>query len=222
MAKSEKMIVSPRITLIGGIFAVVAMIVWLGATLGGVLLYTVSPLRPLHVSWLPVLFNVIPVVNTGYSMFYMFVSELGIGPTAFMVNVGWMITGFLAVPVFPALWRLLRGAIAKIGVVVGAVGFISLIGIGYHPMVVSPLHSVFGMISFVGTGVAVFLVSYVMLKGTFFSKAIVVTGFAYAAVDLIFLLTHLTIFEWGVFFIGGLWVLAVGIQMILKRNVTEV
>ncbi len=219
MMSSQEGGINPRVTLVGGVFAVASMIVWVTTTVGGACLYTVLPVRPLLVAWLPVPFPVVPVVNTGYSPWYMYVSELGIGPTASMVNAGWIVAGILVVPLFPALWGLFRESVpARVGIVFGVVGFASMIGVGLHPMVVSPLHIVFGTVSYVGTSVGVFLLSYVMLKTRFFSNTVSAIGFAYVSAGWIYLFTGLTIFEWSALLISHLWVLSVGVQMILNAG----
>ncbi len=100
MVKSEKMAGNPSIILIGGIFAVISMIVGIVCVLGAVVTYTGFPFRPLATRWLPF---PIPVISTGYSMWYQFISELGVGPSAFMFNMGLILAGILALPIFPGV-----------------------------------------------------------------------------------------------------------------------
>lgn len=216
MAKSEKTVGNSSIILIGGIFAVISMVIGIFCVLGAVVTYTGFPFRPLATSWL--LFP-IPVINTGYSMWYQFISELGVGPSAFMFNVGLILTGILALPVFPGLLGLFRGSIiAKIGMVLGLTASIALIGVGLAPMVMSSLHGPFAMVFFISVGIAIVLISFEMYRGAFFSKAIVIYGVIFAIVDLAFLLVGGALLEWAVFFVIVTWILAVGIQVILKRN----
>lgn len=131
--------VNPRITLIGGVFAIISMIVGTVCTLGALFQYTMFPLRGLPIPLIP---YPLPVINTGFSIWYQAISELGIGPSAFLFNVGLIILGFLILPIFPALLGLLRNhVIAKIGILSGIVTCIGIIGVGLAPMVMSPLHS---------------------------------------------------------------------------------
>ncbi|MFB0562087.1 MAG: hypothetical protein ACETWM_12860 [Candidatus Lokiarchaeia archaeon] len=221
--------VNQRIILIGGLSAVVSMLVNIVCIVGAVVTYTGFPFRPLLINWLPQFFDLLllpirltPVINTGYSGWYMFVSELGIGPSAFIFNVGLIISGILVLPLFPCLLWLLKQSIkAKIGIVMGMITYISLIGVGLAPTVLSPLHVLFGAFFFLFGGIAIVLLSYSMLQGTFFSKAIAVYGFFVAVVDLIGIIFGGTVLEWIIYSAMVLWILLVGVQMILKRNVTE-
>lgn len=216
LAKSKRKSVNSSIVLIGGLFAIISMIVGIFCVLGAMVTYTGFPFRPLFVGFFSL---IVPVINTGYSMSYMFISELGIGPSAFMFNVGLILTGILALPIFPGLLGLFKDSIiAKIAMVLGVVSSIALIGVGLAPMVMSPLHGIFAMIFFISVGIAIILLSFKMYQGTFFSKAIVIYGFFFAAVDLAFLLLGGAVLEWAIFFVVVTWILAVGIQVVLKRS----
>ena len=46
MMSSQEGGINPRVTLVGGVFAVASMIVWVTTTVGGACLYTVLPVRP--------------------------------------------------------------------------------------------------------------------------------------------------------------------------------
>ncbi len=211
--------VKQRIILIGGLSAVVSMVVNIVCIVGAVFTYTVFPFRPLPVPFLPF---PIPVINTGYSGWYMFVSELGIGPSAFIFNVGLIISGFLVLPMFPCLlWPLRRSIKAKIGIVMAMITYVSLIGVGFAPMVLSTLHVLFGAVFFLFGGIAIVLLSYEMLQDTFFSKTIAVYGFFVGAVYLIGIIFGGTVLEWIIYSAMMCWILFVGAQMILKSKVTE-
>ncbi|MHA1209565.1 MAG: DUF998 domain-containing protein [Candidatus Freyarchaeota archaeon] len=208
------------VTLIGGVFAVASALVGILCTLGALFQYTLFPFRPFPVPWLP---YPIPVINTGFSIWYQAISELGIGPSAFLFNVGLMILGVLVVPTLPTLLRLLKGSIAaKIGVVSGAVTCVGVFGVGLAPMVISPLHSLFGVVFFVSVCITVLMLSYAMLRGAFFSRAVAVYGFFFVGVDLTFMIVANSVWEWMVFFVLVTWILLVGIEMLLKRSTAEV
>lgn len=219
MAKSETD-VDPRITLIGGLFAVIATIVGTVSILGAVATYTVFPFRPLSIG----LFYPIPVINTGYNFWYQYVSEMSAGPSAFLYNVGVIITGILAIPVFPSMLRLLRSTtVAKIGIIFGVVASIAMSFSSVFPLYVNSAgHGIFAGIFFASIGIAIVLLTYAMYRSTFFSRVNVAIGVIFVIVDLIFIATGISVAEWTVFIIIVIWLLAVGIHMIIKRNVTEV
>jgi hypothetical membrane protein len=208
---------NPRLILIGGIFAVVSMAVDLVCVLGAVFTYTGSPFRMLWISYFPM---VIP--NTGYSMTSQAISELGVGPSAFLFNTGLVIAGILTLPVFPGLLGLFRGSnIARIGTVFGVVGAVGSIGVGLCPMVVSPYHGLFAMIFFISAGIAIILLSVKMYQIEFFTKALVIYGVFFAAVDIAFLILETWILEWAVFFVVATWIIAVGVWVLIKRKEIE-
>lgn len=220
MAKTGAVGADPRSTLISGLFAVVSMCVGIVSILGAVVLYSSSPLKPAFIRGFPFPF---PVLNSGYVIFGQYISELGIGPSSFLFNYGLMVTGVLAVPLFPGLLKLLRNTtVAKVGVIFGSVAAIALIGVGAFPMVVSSLHGPFSTVFFVCIGVSIVLISWEMLRGAFFSKAIAYYGFFFVLVDLSFIILGNPAAEWGFFFVIVTWLLATGIQMLLKRSVTEI
>ncbi|MGQ9720596.1 MAG: hypothetical protein ACUVXA_04645 [Candidatus Jordarchaeum sp.] len=209
------------VTLIGGLFAVISTIVGTVSILGAVVTYTVFPFRPLSFMWLPF---PIPVINTGYNFWYQYVSEMSAGPSAFLYNVGVIITGILAIPVFPSMLRLLRStAIAKIGIVSGVIASIAMSFSSVFPLYVNSAgHGISAGIFFASIGIAIVLLSYAMYRGTYFSKVNIAIGIIFVIVDLSFMFTGNPVAEWAVFFVIVLWLLAVGIHMIIKRNVTEV
>lgn len=83
-------------------------------------------------------------------------------------------------------------------------------------MVVCLLHTLLGFLVFLSRGLAVLLLSVVIYKDAFFSKATAIYGFLYAVLDLLFLISHLTVMEWLAFFTVSTWILLVGAQAILK------
>nr|MDO8081187.1 hypothetical protein [Candidatus Freyarchaeota archaeon] len=221
MAKSKKMAVSLSAALIGGLFAVISTVVGAVSILGAVVTYTVFPFRPMGIMGLPF---IIPVINTGYNFWYQYVSEMSAGPSAFLYNVGVIVSGILAIPVFPCMLRLLRSTvIAKIGVVAGVVASIGMSMSSVYPLYVhSAEHGIFAMVFFVSIGISIVLLSYEMFRGKFFSKVNVALGVIFVGVDLSFLLIGNSVTEWSVFFMVVVWLAAAGIHMLIRRNVTEV
>ncbi|WXG41693.1 MAG: DUF998 domain-containing protein [Candidatus Freyarchaeum deiterrae] len=225
MAKrTEKKDGAPRIVLIGGIFAVASMVVSLVFVLGAVFTYTIFPLRPIPFSGI---LSGLPypywTFNTGYSMTSQAISELGIGPSAFMFNVGLIIAGILGIPVFPGLQGLFRGSIiAKIAAVFGAIGAVGAIGVGLFPMILTPYHGLFAFTFFICSGVAIVLLSIKIFRSTTVPKALAIYGFIFVVVDVIFILLLSVIAEWAVYFLISTWILAAGIWVLVKRNAIEV
>lgn len=218
MSKFKEIFASSRMVLIGAIFAVVSMSVDLIFVLGAVFTYTSLPFRMLWSFYFPML-----IPNTGYSMMDQAISELGIGPSAFMFNTGLIIGGILSLPVFPGLLGLFRGSnIARIGAVFGVFGAVGSIGVGLCPMVVSPYHGLFAMIFFLSAGIAIILLSVEMYRITFFPKVLAIYGFFFAAVDVLFIILKTWILEWSVFFVVATWIIAVGVWVLLKHKEIQI
>jgi len=217
--KSE-VVVDPRVTLVGGVFAIIATIVGTVCILGAVATYTVFPFRPLAVG-LP---YPIPVLNLGYNFWDQYVSEMSAGPSAFLYNVGVIVTGILAVPVFPSMLRILGGTmIARVGVIFGVVASVAMSFSSVFPLYVNSVgHGIFAGIFFVSVGISIVLLTYAMYRGRFFSRVNIAIGVVFVIVDLCFMLTGNSVAEWMVFFVVVLWLLAAGIRMVTKRRVTEV
>ncbi|MEM3562414.1 MAG: hypothetical protein QXS27_09525 [Candidatus Jordarchaeaceae archaeon] len=216
----SEVVVDPRVTLIGGLFAIIATIVGTVSILGAVATYTVFPFRPLAVG-LP---YPIPVLNLGYNFWDQYVSEMSAGPSAFLYNVGVIVTGILAIPVFPSMQRILRNTIiAKVGVLFGVVASIAMSFSSVFPLYVNSVgHGIFAGIFFASIGISIVLLTYAMYKGKFFSKVNVAIGVVFVVVDLSFMLTGNSVAEWMVFFVVVVWLLAAGIRMVTKHKVTEV
>lgn len=216
MEKSVK--ITPRMTLIGGVLAIAAMTFTVIFISASVIFYTISPWRPLFF-W----YFIFPIPNTGYSIPDQFLSELGVGPTATIYNYGLMITGAVCVPIFPIVCRLLKKTIiAKLAAVFGVAGCVALIGVGVYPMHIPVPHGLFSFAFFALTGLAIITASIVMYRGEFFSRYIAYLGIVVIAADIILGILGNPISEWGTTILFIIWVYAVGIQMLLKRNTTQI
>ena len=155
---------------------------------------------------------------------------MGAGPTSGPVyNYGLMITAIISMPVFPILSRLLkRKRVAIVAAVIGIAGLIALIGVGVFPMYVGvfptlePEHGLFSTAFFGLIGLAIVLSSYAMYSGEVFPKAISWFGVVVIVVDIVLAIVGYPIAEWGTTFLFIIWVYAVGIQMVRKRNVTKI
>jgi hypothetical membrane protein len=209
--------INPRLTLFGGVLAIVAMTFTVIFISTCVIFYTISLWRPLF------FWNFIfPIPNTGYSIPNQFLSELGVGPTAAIYNCGLIITGILCVPLFPIIYPLLQKTpIAKIAAVFGIAGCLALIGVGIYPMYIPEPHRLFSFLFFALTGLAIITASIAMYKGKFFIKCISKLGIVVIIVDIILGILGNPLSEWGTTILFIIWVYAVGLQMLLQRNVTQ-
>lgn len=210
--------INPRMTLVGGVLAIVAMTFTVIFISTCVIFYTISPWRPLFF-W----YYIFPIPNTGYSIPNQFLSELGVGPTAAIYNYGLMITGILCIPIFPIICRLLRKTIiARIAAIIGIAGCIALIGVGIYPMYISGPHGLFSFAFFALTGLAIITASIAMYKSEFFIRCIAKLGIAVIIGDIILGILGNPLSEWGTTILFIIWVYAVGLQMLLKRKVTQI
>jgi hypothetical membrane protein len=225
MAKKKVVQLNPRVTLLGGILAIVAMTFTVIFISTAVLFNATSAWRP----WFFGIF-VFPGPNFGFSILERYLSELGAGPTSGPIyNYGLMITGILLIPVFPILRRLLKKkGVAVAATVIGVAGLIALIGVGVFPMYVGvfptlePEHGIFSTAFFALIGLAIILASYAMYSSEIFPKAISWFGVIVIVVDIILAILGAPVTEWGTTFTFIIWVYAVGIQMLRERNVTEI
>jgi len=208
-----------RYTLIGGIIAVALISFAVACILGAVLLYTSSPLKPYSVN----LFGFatwIPGPNVGYSWTTQWISDLGVGPSSFIFNVGLMITGVICLPFFPTTLKPLGYTrSAKIGAVIGIAAGAALIGIGAFPENAGFYHGLFSILFWSLVAVSAGVLSYSMRSSSFFSKTMQYIGyFEWAAGWTLGVLTALygAIPEWFMLLTLVIWVYALGIEMVIK------
>ncbi len=209
-----------QLTLVGGIIAVVAISIAVICILGAVFLYTsASPLMPYSVR----LFNFrtwIPIPNFGYDWTRQAISDLGVGPTSFMFNVGLMITGVLCFPFFPTLIEPLGGTrTAKIGVFLGIVAGAALIGIGAFSEVASFQHNLFSAIFWILIALTAGVLSYATRSSTIFSKKVQWVGYFEFLGGWTLAILHLlfgAIPEWLMLLVLVIWVYALSSEMIIK------
>ncbi|WXG40001.1 MAG: DUF998 domain-containing protein [Candidatus Freyarchaeum deiterrae] len=223
---SSKKSGSTSLTLtLGGILFLAMLVVTSIGIYGAIFLYTRFPLRPYTIS----LFGVsqipsiwIPGPNTGYSIFYQYISDLGVGPSSFLFNASMIIAGVLTIPAFPTLLRPLgsTGA-AKIGVILGIIAGVGLIGVGLFPETTGGYHTLFATIYFLSTFIAIGVLSYANNSSKFFSKYVQWLGYIAFIVGPI--CTGLVLFlgpppEWILIFLVLIWDLPLGIDMLAKRK----
>ncbi|MGQ9720922.1 MAG: hypothetical protein ACUVXA_06315 [Candidatus Jordarchaeum sp.] len=205
--------------LIGGIIGFVAISIAVICILGAVFLYTsASPFMPYAVKlgfrfW-------VPVPNFGYTWTTQAISDLGVGPTSFMFNVGLIITGILCFLFFPTLLGSLGySRTSKIGVLIGVVAGAALIGIGVFSEVASFQHNLFSILFWMLIALAAGILSYAMRSSTVFSNTVQWIGyFEFVGGWILGILTKLygAIPEWLMLLVLVIWIYALSNNMIIK------
>lgn len=193
-------------------------------------IYSSSPLALLYAK-IPFLAPRIsfPFINIGYSPFWQYISELGMGPTAHIFNTGMIVTGIVATPVF-ALAHIVLGhsRAVKVGRAVGVFGSLCLIGVGAFPM--SPTafslinyHEAFAAGFFLGVATAAALLGYGMAKNPVLSKFHAVLGAAVFLSAIMFLALGFYIgdvvapaLEWLTVALLIVWLFIAGGQLLVK------
>ncbi|MEM1658079.1 MAG: DUF998 domain-containing protein [Candidatus Jordarchaeales archaeon] len=170
-----------------------------------------------------------PFINVGYSPFWQYISELGMGPTAHIFNTGMIITGIIAVPVFALAHTVLgHSRTVRIGRVIGVFGSLCLIGVGVFPM--SPTtfslinyHEAFAAGFFLGVATAAALLGYGMAKNPVLSRFHAVLGAAVFMSAVIFLALGFYIgdiiapvLEWLTVALLISWLFIAGGQLLIK------
>lgn len=207
------------LTLVGGIIAVVIISFAVACILGAVLLYTSSPLKPYQVN----LFGFatwIPGPNSGYSWTTQWISDLGVGPSSFIFNVGLIITGVICLPFFPTLLIPLgHTRSAKIGVLIGVAAGSALIGVGAFPENAGFYHGLFSILFWSLIAISAGVLSYSMRSFSLFPKPVQWIGY-FELVGGLTCLVLSGIFgaipEWTMLLILVIWVYAAGITMLIK------
>ncbi|WXG39416.1 MAG: hypothetical protein WED07_01050 [Candidatus Freyarchaeum deiterrae] len=211
---------SRRYTLIGGIVGIIAISIAVACILGAVFLYSSASISmPLAVRFFD--FRIwIPYPNLGYHWNYQAISDLGVGTTSYMFNVGLIITGVLFFPVFPTLLKPLEYTrTAKIGVLIGIFAVASLIGIGLFSEVTGIYHYTFSVLFWMPVALVAGVLSLGMRSSSFFSKAVQYIGyFEWAAGWALGVLTVLygAIPEWLMLLTLVIWIYPLGTEMVIK------
>ncbi|MBS7287791.1 MAG: DUF998 domain-containing protein [Candidatus Freyarchaeota archaeon] len=170
-----------------------------------------------------------PFINIGYSPFWQYISELGMGPTAYIFNTGMIITGLMAVAVFALANTVLGSSRAvNIGRITGVFGSLCLIGIGAFPM--SPItlslinpHEAFAAGFFLGVAVAAAFLGYSMTKSPVLSKVHGVLGAVVLVSAVLFLVLGFAlgdivapVLEWLTIILLIAWLFVAGGQLFIK------
>jgi len=93
----------------------------------------------------------------GYNFFGQFISELGIGKTALMFNLGLILSAILMLPLSILLWDK-NSFLLKAASIVSFISFFALVGIGVFPMDQMPMHYYSAIIFFVLIATTIFCI----------------------------------------------------------------
>jgi hypothetical membrane protein len=93
-----------------------------------------------------------------YSFFEQFISELGVGESAFLFNSGLIISAILLLPLSGLLFSK-KSTLYKLSGIVGFVSFFALLCIGVFPMGQEPMHFYSALLFFALIALTILLVS---------------------------------------------------------------
>ncbi|MHA1603553.1 MAG: DUF998 domain-containing protein [Candidatus Freyarchaeota archaeon] len=197
----------------------------LASTLTGLLtfilavaLYTVSPLMPVYPKFLPVKLT-FPCINIGYSPFWQYISELGMGPTAAIFNTGMIASGILVLPAFATIRRTLGSSPATtIGALSGLVGGVSLTGVGVFPMTPAFfIQNPHGLVPpFIGLSLAAAFLGYSIARNTSTLKAFGWLGTVILIINVALGVTRDPLLEWIAALAITAWFTVLGSWLLLK------
>lgn|GEM_PF-897349 len=209
-----------RWLLIGGISIVAAVLTGLLALILAVTLYTSSLIMPVYPKFLPVKLT-FPCINVGYSLFWQYISELGMGPTAPIFNTGMIIAGLLALPFFTVARKVLGGSVAAtVGWISGLIGVLCLVGVGLFPMtpaffMMNP-HELVSIGFFSGMSISAASIGYSMTRNPLFSKVHGWLGLTVTATGIVLGVVGTPLPEWVAAIAIIIWFLTVGLWMLAK------
>lgn len=210
-----------RAIFLGGILLLAMLIISTLGIFGAVFLYNSSPLKPYPIEFINrIALFWIPVPNYGYSVFFDFISDLGVGPSSFIFNTGMIIAGALNIPVYPTLIKPLGSTTtAKIGAVTGIIASIGLIGVGVFTETTGFTHVLFATTFFFLIFITAGLVSYANNSTHFFSKNVQRLGYC-AFLGGLICTALVAIFgpppEWVLLLIMLIWALPLSREMLAK------
>ncbi|MEX2751617.1 MAG: hypothetical protein Q6366_006990 [Candidatus Freyarchaeota archaeon] len=187
-----------------------------------VALYTSSPVMPVYPKFLPVKLT-FPCLNVGYSPFWQYISELGMGPTAQIFNAGMIAAGFLGLPAAPAIRRVLDGSfIVTSGSLSWLLGAVAMVGLGLFPMtpaffIVNP----HGLVSpFIGLSLAAAFLGYSLARSMDnpLLKAYGWMGLGVLVMGVVLGATRNPLLEWVAAIIMVVFFIIFGVQILLKAK----
>ena len=166
-------------------------------------------------------------INGSYNLVIQHVSELGIGPgiSGLVFDLGLISSGFIAIPFFIGLGKILdqegtNHRIRNRAVTLSIIACLSLTGTGFFPMYKAFIifHAIFALSFFIIGLLFCLHFSFVMSKDNRFSKIAANFGFIVAVFFGLFLATTGSgLTEWLVFFSIVSWMVATSIYIFYKK-----
>lgn len=187
-----------------------------------VALYSSSPVMPVYPKFLPVKLT-FPCLNLGYSPFWQYISELGMGPTALIFNMGMVAAGVIGLPATPAIRRALGGSLAvTAGALSWLLGAVAMVGVGVFPMTpVFFMVNPHGLVSpFIGLSLAAAFLGYSLARNT--GKPLLKIygwlGLAILAVGVALAVTRDPLLEWVTAVVMIAWFTLFGVHMLVRAR----
>ena len=163
----------------------------------------------------------------GYNITINMISELGVGPGGLFFNLGFIISGLMAIPFYISLGRTLDGEDVNINLIKSAkvssiISCVTFSLIGFFPAIpeneiILIMHGIIALISLTCAAIYLIFFSILMLKNKNFSKLQAYLGFFFAGLVTLFLLTWWPITEWFLTLAITLWVSINSSYLIYKR-----
>ena len=189
-------------TVPGGVFGIISMLIGISSLFISILNYP------------------------GYSMVLLYISNLGIGPglSAPIFNIGIIVTGFIAIPFYVYMGRVMKTEgvnekYRKNSITLAIIGCISLSLVGCFPaynLILLLFHGSFAALFFLSSLICSIAFSYLMWNDTRFPKVQSYFGVVVGGIYAIYCVTLQPIIEWVCFFALVSWVLETSIFMLVK------
>ncbi len=162
--------------------------------------------------------HIIPILlfPGGYSIFHNMVSELGTSPGAIFFNLGFILSGIVAIPFYISLARSfnyedMNEKLRKSAITMALISITTFILIGVFPAIIENIiilyiHGTLAVVTWLSGMSYMTLFSILMLKDKKYKKIQAYLGFLCAGLFLLTLLTWMPITEWMLSFGIIVWV----------------
>jgi len=148
-------------------------------------------------------------------------------PGATFFNLGIILSGILAFPLFLHINRILKeekisSKLRKAAIVIALISCIVFSLVGVFPslednLLYSDLHGIFFVISMIGGIIYLLFYSVLFLKSNSFNRFQSYLGFVVILIFAIFLFTWIPIIEWVMTFAIIAWMMSISIYLLYKR-----
>ncbi len=139
------------------------------------------------------------LLSPGYDFFSNYLSELGVGNTALIFNIGVVLTAVLLIPFFVTLYEKDK-FLPQLIAILGVVGMIFFIGVGVFPLTAGIIHTFSAFLFFFTMTLVIFFVFVEFFTKAFFKNmksccCVVIFAFATASIIPIALNIALLLFQ---------------------------